>query len=173
MYFSFIAPVSCYVSCTTAFPTVEGLALESVLQLQNGNLHAVATCTVHACTCTYILQSSTPNEFAYQIAINQSFPLQEAQGPILESEKRVKDLAMAQAVTEATLKTTKDELAAEKKNHKSLTKSFEEDKALLEAKKKGTCAQCINYIYEQTYKCKYVIVSKNSEFIVQSFDIVR
>ncbi len=47
---------------------------------------------------------------------------------------------MAQAVTEATLKTTKDELAAEKKNHKSLTKSFEEDKALLEAKKKGTCA---------------------------------
>ena len=49
----------------------------------------------------------------------------------------MKDLAMAQAVTEATLKTTKDELAAEKKNHKSLTKSFEEDKSLLEAKKKG------------------------------------
>ena len=55
---------------------------------------------------------------------------------------------MAQAVTEATLKTTKDELAAEKKNHKSLTKSFEEDKVLLEAKKKGsvltTCIETIN-----------------------------
>ncbi len=63
--------------------------------------------------------------------------LQEAQGPIVELEKKVKDLTMAQAVTEGTLKTTKDELAAEKKNHKSLVKSFEEDRALLETKKKG------------------------------------
>ncbi len=59
---------------------------------------------------------------------------------------------MAQAVTEANLKTTKDELAAEKKNHKSLVKSFDEDKALLESKRKGNCTYVHLYtIYTYMY----------------------
>ena len=42
---------------------------------------------------------------------------------------------MARAVTEATLKNTKDDLSAEKKNHKSLSKTFDEDNSLLQTKK--------------------------------------
>ena len=77
--------------------------------------------------------------------INTPLHSQEAQGPIQELEKRVKELSMAQAVTEATLKSTKDELAAEKKNHKTLTKSFEEDKSLLESKRKEVEARLEAY----------------------------
>lgn len=42
---------------------------------------------------------------------------------------------MARAVTESTLKNSKDELSAEKKNHKSLMKTFDEDNSLFQSKK--------------------------------------
>ena len=43
--------------------------------------------------------------------------------------------SQAVAVAEATLKHSKDQLATEKKNQKTLQKAYDEDKCLLEAKK--------------------------------------
>ena len=89
-----------------------------------------------------VLYNDISSMYMYK-SCNRSFyivllftPLQEAQGPINELEKKVKELAMAQAVTEATLKSTKDEITAEKKSQKALTKALDEDKALLESKRK-------------------------------------
>ena len=46
-----------------------------------------------------------------------------------------RNTSQAVAVAEATLKHSKDQLATEKKNQKTLQKAYDEDKSLLEAKK--------------------------------------
>lgn len=60
---------------------------------------------------------------------------QESQGPIKELEKEVDQCAKALAVTDATLKNSKDQFKSENKNHQDLIKSLDEDEALLSKKK--------------------------------------
>lgn len=69
----------------------------------------------------------------------------DVQGPVVELEGKVDEAAKTCAVAEATLKHSKDVLATERKNEKALTKSYNEDKALLESKRSEVASRHDNH----------------------------